>query len=102
MNDPLIQVIGTIVVVQPPSVDIHGSQYVQKIIISNTMAVNNVINVPDRILVITKSTGVIPFKVNDPITVMGFFSRQFSGELSYMYGVHAPQGYLRYSGRIFR
>lgn len=102
MNDPLIQVVGTIVVVQPPTIDKQSTQYVQKIILDNVMAVNNVINLPDQLLVITKSTGVIPFKVNDPITVMGFFSRQLSGGLSYMYGVHAPQGYLRYSGRIFR
>ena len=101
MTDPLIEVIGTILVIQPAVPDVSGQQYSQKIILSNAMAVNNPINLPDRLLIMVKSISIIPFRINDPITVKGFYSHQPS-ELSYMYGVRAPQGYMRYNGKVYR
>lgn len=102
MQDPLIEVVGTIMTVEPFVYDTASHLYIHRLILENCMVVNNVINVPSRILIMIRSTDAISFKVNDPITVKGFFKRQKEDSLSYMYSVHAPQGYIRYSGRVFR
>lgn len=104
-RDELIEVIGTIVVVQPLEFEPSANQYIQKIILSNAIAVNHVINLPDRVLVLVRLTGntdPIPFRVNDPITVKGFFKRLPSDSLSYLHTTHAPSGYIRYDRKIYR
>ena len=103
-SDELIQVIGTIAIVEPLSLDPSTGQYVQKVVIQNALAVNNPINLPPRLLITVRVIGnsnPIPFRVNDPITVKGFYKQLPPDFLSYMYNTHAPSGYIRYSGKIY-
>jgi len=102
MVEPLIEIIGTIVVVQPPTFDMRFGQYTQKLILENCLGNNTTEVIPSRILVMSKSIDPIPFIVGDPITVKGMFKSLPPGELSYIYSTHAPQGYIRYKGRILR
>lgn len=102
MQDPLIEIVGTIFIVEPVTFDVRSGTYLQKIILENSLSINNVESVPSRLMVSVNSISPIAFKVNDPITVKGMFHRMPFDQLSYMYDVRAPQGYIRYNGQILR
>ena len=104
-RDVLVEVTGTIVAVDSLQFDPSVNQYIQKVILTNANAVNHVITIPDRVLIMVRLTSnidPIPFHVNDPITVKGFFKRSPTGFLSYMHKTHAPSGYIRYNGKVYR
>lgn len=101
-NDPLVELTGTIFLVEGYTFNPNTGTYSTRIILENSLPVNNVVVLPSRLLVTVNATDIIPFKVNDPITVKGNFKREKTDTLSYMYNVRAPLGYIRYDGRILR
>jgi hypothetical protein len=103
--DPLVEVSGTITTVYPMEHDGRRNQYIQKIIVDNAQVTHGIVQVPLRLLFVVKVPDVenpIPFQVNHTITAKGFFRRRSSDFLSFLHTIHAPSGYIRYDGKVYR
>ena len=104
-SDTLLELSGTITTVYPVEHDGRLNQLVQKVILDNCQVTSGITTVPLRLLLIVKvpdADAPIPFKVNHSLTAKGLFKRMPSDFLSYLHTVHAPSGYLRYDGKIYR
>jgi hypothetical protein len=104
-SDTLLELSGTITTIYPIEHDRRTDQYIQKLIIDNAQVTHGITTVPLRVLIIIKVTDTespIPFQLNHPITAKGFFRRESSDFLSFLHMVHAPSGYIRYNGKIYR
>ena len=103
IND-IFEITGTIITVYPTEVDKNGN-FLQKVILANANGINTNIIIGSRVLVLVKFQqydDLIEFKVNDPITVKGHFVKGNNNFLDTIHTVHAPTGYLRYNGKIYR
>lgn len=101
----LVQVTGTIESVFPCTQDFTHNHVIQQIVLQNVMAVNNTINLPARILLMVRMLNTndpIPFTVNYPITVKGLFTRRHNDFISYITHCHAPTGFIRYNGKVYK
>ncbi len=99
-TNEIIEVYGVIATIFP--VDMDNSQ---KIIIDNAAVLNSIVQVEPRILLIVKQPFFdnIDFKVGLPITAKGVFSRRKSADfLSILHTAHAPIGFIRYDGKVYR
>lgn len=105
LNEPLIELTGTITTVYPVEHDGRSGQFIQKLILDNAIAVQTVETIPMKLLIVIKvhdAESPIPFLVNHPITVKGFFRRLPQDFLSFVHRVHAPSGFIRYDGKVYR
>jgi hypothetical protein len=101
-RDEEIEIIGTIVVIEP--VTFEQNHCLQRIVIGNARTVNNTVGIPSTVLLVARVSAehqCIPFQLNDPVTVKGTFKRLSRDFLSYIYNAHAPLGYIRYNGKIY-
>lgn len=99
-----IDVSGTIQMIMPIETDMYLNKS-QRIIIVNATTTNRNVQVQPTVVVLMKTDPsiVIPFKTGDPITIRGTYLPPSSpNQLATMSNAHAPTGFVRYSGRVYR
>lgn len=103
MNE-LIEITGTITDVLPLQLDGKGF-IVHDVILDNVTSIRNNTLIRSRVHLIARvlqTEGAIDFKVNNPITVRGVFLPGNQDTLDTIHMAHAPNGFIRYSGKIYR
>ena len=103
-NVPTVLITGTIETVYPVEVTSLGLLQ-QNVVLVNVMPVSNSINLPKRILLVTKVSAAdnpVPYRSGLPISLKGNFHRRPNDFLSYITDTHDPIGYIRYDGRIYK
>jgi hypothetical protein len=99
----VFQVTGTIVQVYAP-VRV-GGVILQQLVLENVTGNRNNTGIPSRVLVLVNlegSAAPIDFRVNEPITVKGTFVQATRDALATIHTTHAPVGYVRYNGMVYR
>lgn len=102
-KEPIIEIFATISAIYPVELSRFGT-FEQKILVDNATTINTVLPVDSRILVVvrySKKEDVISFEVNKPITVRGNYTSA-STAIKMIHHTHAPLGYIRYSGKVYR
>jgi len=102
-NDKLVEITGTITTIEPPSIG-ASDVFHQRLLLENAQPVNVAVALPRKLLLTVQYPigSTIPFQLGTPITAKGFFRQSSADSLSYMYNLHAPAGYIRYNGKIYR
>lgn len=104
ITSEIYEVTGTISIVYPVEIDQYAHM-VQKIVIDNAVALNSNTTVGPRVLLIVKVSefeDVIDFTVGSAITAKGSLNRGNANFLDTLHTIHAPTGYIRYKGKIYR
>ena len=104
IDEGIIEATGTIATIYPVEHD-GSSQWVMKLILENVHVLNNIAGMDASVLAIVSMNAAfppIPFELNSPITVKGILSHRKPGQLSVLHTLHAPVGFIRYRGKIYR
>jgi hypothetical protein len=101
-----IELSGTISNIMPYEIDVRG-QNVQRILLNNvnTSHPNPNVQINPTVLVIVRTipTVTIPFAIGEPITCKGKYEAASPySRLPTLTYVHAPNGFVRYHGTIYR
>lgn len=105
--DDYIQMSGTVQSVLTPDRDAEGL-LIQRVILINLSPSGSsdsrpIIDSKALLMVrIINAHSSIPFAPGHPITVKGKYVRQSPNELSIVHSTHAPLGFIRYDGKIYR
>lgn len=106
--DDYIQMSGTVAQILSPETDSENS-LVQRVMLTNLNATGSahgadIITDPTALLMvrILNVEHQIPFNVGEPITIKGKYVRRAPQELGLIHSTHAPSGFIRYKGRIYR
>ena len=99
----VVTVTGTIDLVYPIVYDVTGSGS-QNIILTNVSSTTSGVQIPSRLSCQLKPsiTQNISFKLHDPITLRGTFSRETHNSLATIHSAYAPNGFVRYNGKVYR
>jgi hypothetical protein len=100
-----IEIYATIASVMPAERDFKGD-YTQRLLLTNVTTRNRTIQVNAQVILYVRFDASMPitFSVGNPITAMGIYNPA-AGNISHLPSMtfaHAPTGYVRYAGKIFR
>lgn len=99
-----VEISGTIAQVLPMEVDMRGD-FVQRLILNNVTTISRVVQVNSRVILLVRTDPMvtIPFQINDPISVRGRYEPALGvTNLPVISFAHAPTGFIRYNGKVYR